>query len=108
MTGLLGVLLWDLALLGLHLLGGFLEWASQMPFETDGFFSPEIAKFRHAVRTTHPFRAWFDYALRLNRIGLDLLRPATTRLIDRRLFAMYGNFVRVHHTFQGALLVAER
>ena len=79
-----------------------------MPFETDGFFSPEIAKFRHAVRTTHPFRAWFDYALGLNRIGFDLLRHATTRPIDRRLFTIYGHFVRVHHTFQGALLVAER
>ena len=79
-----------------------------MPFETDGFFSPEIAKFRHAVRTTHPFRAWFDYALGLNRIGFDLLRHATTQPTDRRLFTMYGHFVRVHHTFQGALLVAER
>jgi uncharacterized protein DUF5677 len=100
--------LWNLTLPGVHLLGGFLEWASQMPFETDGFFSPEIAKFRHAVRTTHPFRAWFDYALGLNRIGFDLLRHATTRPIDRRLFTIYGHFVRVHHTFQGALLVAER
>jgi hypothetical protein len=79
-----------------------------MPFETDGFFSPEIAQFRHAVRTTPPFRAWFDYALRLNRIGFDLLRHASTQPTDRRLFTMYGHFVRVHHTFQGALLVAER
>ena len=60
-----------------------------MPFETDGFFSPEIAQFRHGVRTTPRFRAWFDYALRLNRIGFDLLRHASTQPTDRRLFTMY-------------------
>jgi hypothetical protein len=79
-----------------------------MSFEIDGHFSPEIDRFRDAVRTTAPFKAWFDYALGLNRIGLDMLKNATTPLADRRLFTMYGHFVRTHQTFQGALLMAER
>jgi Family of unknown function (DUF5677) len=79
-----------------------------MSFEVDGFFSPEIDRFRAVVRTTEPFKTWFDYALDLNRIGLDLLKHATTPSTDRRLFAMYGHFVRAHHTFQGALILAER
>jgi Family of unknown function (DUF5677) len=79
-----------------------------MSFETDGFFSPDIDRFREAVRTTAPFKAWFDYALGLNRIGLDLLKHASTPSADRRLFTMYGHFVRTDQTFQGALLMAER
>jgi len=79
-----------------------------MSFEIDGFFSPDIDRFRHSVTTTSPFKEWFEYARGLNRIGLDLLNRATTPLSDRRLFAMYGHFVRTNQTFQGALLMAER
>jgi Family of unknown function (DUF5677) len=79
-----------------------------MLFETDGFFSPEIDRFRAAVKTTDPFKAWFDYALGLNRIGLNLLKNAATPSTDPRRFAMHGHFVRVHQTFQGALILAER
>lgn len=77
-------------------------------FEIDGFFSPEVEQFRHAVRSTPPFSTWFDYALGLNRIDLDLMKRATVALADRRLFTMYGHFVRVSQTFQGAVLLAER
>jgi hypothetical protein len=45
-----------------------------MSFEQDGFFSPEVDEFRDAMRTTMPTKVWFDYAMDLNRIGLDLLR----------------------------------
>jgi Family of unknown function (DUF5677) len=79
-----------------------------MSFEVDGFFSPEIEQFRQAVRSTAPYKPWFDYALGLNRIGLNLMKNASTSLADRRLFTMYGHFVRTQHTFQGALLLAER
>jgi Family of unknown function (DUF5677) len=79
-----------------------------MSFEIDGFFSPEIERFRVGVRSTEPYKAWFEYALELNRIGMDLLKHATTPSTDPRLFAMYGHFVRTHHTFQGALILAER
>jgi hypothetical protein len=55
-----------------------------------------------------PFKAWFDYALGLNRIGLDLLRTVSTPSTDPRLFSMHAHFVRAHQSFQAALLLAER
>jgi hypothetical protein len=80
---------------------------SLMSFEQDGFFSPEIQSFRECVRASAQFKPWFDYALDLNRIGLDLLRRATSVSTDPRLFAMHGHFVRAHRSFQSALLLAE-
>jgi hypothetical protein len=79
-----------------------------MSFEIDGFFSPEIDRFREAVRTTRPYKDWFDYALGLNRIGFDLMKRASVPLADHRLFTMNAHFVRTQKTFQGALLMAER
>jgi hypothetical protein len=77
-------------------------------FEIDGFFSPEVDRFREAVRATSPFKPWFDYAIGLNRTGMDLLRTVSTPPNDRRPFTMYGHFVRANQTYQGALLLAER
>ena len=79
-----------------------------MSFETDGFFSPEIAVFRRAVRETQPFKEWFDYALGLNRLGFDMLRRMQTKRSDRRQFTLNAHFVRVHRSFQSALILAER
>ena len=79
-----------------------------MSFEQDGFFSPELDQFRDAMRTTDPSKPWFDYALDLNRIGLDLLRQAKTVRSDNALFTMHGIFVRTHQSYQAALLLAER
>lgn len=79
-----------------------------MSFEIDGFFSPDLEGFQHAVRTTAPTKAWFDYALDLNRTGFDLLRDATTARSENAAFAIHGLFVRVHQSFQAALLLAER
>jgi hypothetical protein len=33
-----------------------------MSFEIDGFFSPEIERFREAMRITAPFSDWLAYA----------------------------------------------
>jgi hypothetical protein len=55
---------------------------SRRKLEIDGFFSPEVDRFRAMVRSTEPFKPWFDYALDLNRIGMDLLHHATTPLTD--------------------------
>jgi hypothetical protein len=78
-----------------------------MSFETDGFFSPEIETFRRMVRETQPFKEWFDYALGLNRLGFDILRGTKrTELSDRRQIALNAHFVRVHRSFQSALIPA--
>jgi len=79
-----------------------------MSFEQNGFFSAELDQFRDAIRTTAPTKLWFDYALDLNRIGLDLLRRAETARDDNALFTMHGIFVRTHQSYQAALLLAER
>ena len=79
-----------------------------MSFEIDGFFSPDLELFQRAVRTTAPTKAWFDYAFDLNRIGFDLLRKTTTARSENAAFAIHGLFVRVHQSFQAALLLAER
>jgi hypothetical protein len=49
-----------------------------MSFEHDEFFSPDIDQFRDQIRSTAPFNTWFDYALDLNRMGLNLLKSAST------------------------------
>jgi len=79
-----------------------------MPFETDGFFSSEVETFRRYLRENQPFKAWFDYALDLNRLGFDMLRRVDTMRSDSRQFALNAHFVRVHQNFQSALLLAER
>ena len=83
------------------------QWAT-MSFETEGFFSPEIEGFRRNVRDEQPTKAWFDYALDLNRLGFDMLRRVDTLLADNRQFSLNAHFVSVHQSFQSALLLAER
>jgi hypothetical protein len=49
-----------------------------LPLKSTVFFSPEVDRFREAVISIEPFKAWFDYARGLSRIGLGLLKRATT------------------------------
>jgi len=77
-------------------------------FAQQGFFSPELDTFRHAIRSTQPTKSWFDFALDLNLIGFDLLRQAKTAEAENALFTMHGLFVRAHQSFQAALILAER
>ena len=79
-----------------------------MSFETEGFFSPEIDRFREAVRSTIPGKPWFDYAHDLNALGLELLRSAFTERTERDKFTMHGIFARAHQSFQAAVLLIER
>ncbi len=79
-----------------------------MSFETEGFFSKEIEEFRRHVRTTEPFKAWFDYATTLAQLGFEILAPLETPLGDERLMYLNTAFVRVHQGLQAVLLLAER
>lgn len=79
-----------------------------MSFDGDGFFSLEVEAFRRDVRENEPFKAWFDYALDLNRLGFGMLRGVKTSRDDNRLITLNALFVRVHHSFQSALILAER
>jgi hypothetical protein len=80
----------------------------KVSFETDGFFSPQIEVFRRQVRETLPSKAWFEYALSLNRLSLNMLRNAEMAGIDRRQLVLNTHFVRLHKSFQSVLILAER
>lgn len=78
-----------------------------MSFERDGFFSSQAEAFRRHAREHPLFKAWFDYALGVNRLGYEMLRtwgnPA-----DKSVLALNTSFVRFHKSFQSILILAER
>ena len=80
-----------------------------MSFDTDGFFSTDMEKFRAAVTSQQPTKAWFDYAHDLNRFALamvgDLAMPS---LADKQRFTLAALFIRTHQSAQAALILAER
>jgi hypothetical protein len=75
--------------------------------ERDGFFSSHAERLRLRTREIQPFKAWFDYALGLNRLGYEMLLSWDT-LTTRDRIALNASFVRVHQSFQGVLILAER
>jgi hypothetical protein len=75
--------------------------------ERDGFFSSQAEGLRLRTREMQPFKAWFDYALDLNRLGYEMLRSWDT-LTSRDRIALNASFVRVHNSFQSVLILAER
>jgi Family of unknown function (DUF5677) len=75
--------------------------------ERDGFFSSLAERLRLRTREIQPFKAWFDYALGLNRLGYEMLRSWGT-LTTRDRIALNASFVRVHNSFQSVLVLAER
>ena len=78
-----------------------------MALERDGFFSSQAEGLRLRTREMQPFKAWFDYALGLNRLGYEMLRSLDT-LTSRERIALNASFVRVHNSFQSVLILAER
>jgi len=79
-----------------------------MPFETEGFLSLEVNEFRRHVHSTEPYRAWFNYAGSLVKLGFEMLGPLETTLSDERLMYLNTAFVRVHQGLQAVLILAER
>jgi hypothetical protein len=79
-----------------------------MAFENEGFFSPDIDRFRAEVRALPECKVWFDYAEDLNRIGLAMLKGHEAPLHDRQRFLISLFFIRAHESFQAAILLAER
>jgi hypothetical protein len=76
-------------------------------FERDGFFSSQAETFRRGTRETPSFKAWFDHALGLNRLGYEMLR-GWGMLTSRDIIALNTSFVHVHESFQSVLILAER
>ena len=79
-----------------------------MSFDTHGFFSPEIDRFRATVRSLPECKIWFEFAEDLNRLGLEMLSGHETPLDDRQRFPISVLFIRAHQSFQAAVILAER
>ena len=77
-------------------------------FHTDGFLAPEIDQVRIAVRSAPEYKAWFAYVDDLNRLGFEMLRSHQVSLDDRRGLSISILFVRIHQSFQAAVLLIER
>jgi hypothetical protein len=90
----------------LRLLTGRLLKTEKMSFATQGFLAD--GRFRTAVREIPDYKVWFDYAADLNRLGLDLLHDLTVSADDSQRVTITALFIRAHHSFQAALLLAER
>jgi hypothetical protein len=79
-----------------------------MSFDTHGFFPPAIENFRNAVRRVPAYKSWFDFSDGLNGLGLDMPRGHQVPVGDNQRFTASVLFVRVHQSFQAALLLVER
>jgi hypothetical protein len=76
-----------------------------MSFATQGFLFD--GRFRAALKKVPEFNDWFAYADELNRLGLDMLQDLTVAPDDTQRVTITALFVRAHHSFQAALVLAE-
>jgi hypothetical protein len=79
-----------------------------MSLQTRGFFLPEIDRFRGAVRNLPECKLWFQFAEDLNALGHEILAGHEAPLNDRQRFTITMLFIRVHQSFQAAVVLAER
>lgn len=79
-----------------------------MSFATDGFLSPTMERYRASLKNVATYKAWFDFAEELNRLGLDMLRDRDVPRHDNQRLTIAILFVRPHKSFQSNLLLAER
>ncbi|MCC6946411.1 MAG: hypothetical protein IT539_01455 [Bradyrhizobiaceae bacterium] len=79
-----------------------------MSFSIDGFLSPAMGQLRTSLRSVAEYKAWFDFAEDLNRVGLDMLRDRDVPRYDNQRLTISILFIRAHKSFQSSLLLAER
>jgi hypothetical protein len=78
------------------------------PFETHGFLSDEINRFRTVVRTTTPYKQWFDFAQELNLFGSEAIRAHRFDQNDTQTMTISALFIRSHQSLQAAMVLVER
>jgi len=78
------------------------------PFETHGFLSDEIDRFRAVVRTRTPYKEWFDFAQELNLFGSVAIRAHTFNQNDTQQMTISALFIRSHQSLQAAIVLVER
>jgi hypothetical protein len=79
-----------------------------MSFATEGFLSPTMERYRASLKNAATYKAWFDFAEELNRLGLDMLRDRDVPRNDNQHLTIAILFIRAHKSFQSSLLLAER
>jgi hypothetical protein len=78
------------------------------PFETHGFLSDEINRFRKVVRTVTPYKKWFDFAQELNLFGSEAIRAHKFDQNDTQTMTISALFIRSHQSLQAAMVLVER
>jgi hypothetical protein len=78
------------------------------PFETHGFLSDEINRFRKVVRTTTPYKQWFDFAQELNLFGSEVIRAHKFDQNDTQTMTISALFIRSHQSLHAAMVLVER
>ena len=78
-----------------------------MTFKIDGFLSPSMEKFSASLRTVPEYKAWFEFAEGLNRLGLEGLEGTEPPRTDNRKLTISALFVRAHKSLAAALILAE-
>ena len=72
-----------------------------MPFGTQRFLSPELEKFRAALRGIPAYRAWFEFGDDLNRLGHEMLDWLDVPFDDNQRLTIVGSFAN-HYARAGA------
>jgi Family of unknown function (DUF5677) len=76
--------------------------------ETHGFLSPDIERFRLAVRATEPFKKWFEFADDLVEVGSGILKEHEVSRHDNQQLLLSGFFIRAHQALQASVILAEK
>jgi hypothetical protein len=79
-----------------------------MSFANDGFLSPTMEHFCASLKTVAVYKAWFDFAEELNRLGIDMLRNRDVPRDDNQRLTIAILLVRAHKSFQSSLLLTQR
>lgn len=78
-----------------------------MTFKIDGFLSAGMEQFSASLRTVPEYKAWFDFAEGLNRLGHQELEGTEPPRGDNQKLTISALFVRAHKSLAAALILAE-
>jgi len=79
-----------------------------MTFRIDGFLSASMEEFSVSLRAVPEYRAWFEFAEGLYRLGLEWLEGTEPPRTDSQKLTITALFVRAHKSFAAALILLER
>lgn len=78
-----------------------------MTFKIDGFLSAGMEQFSTSLRTVPEYKAWFEFAESLNRIGYEGLEGTEPPRTDNQKLTISALFVRAHKSLAAAIILTE-